>query len=176
MDVVIEGRAWFNGRLEQCCVGIKDGRIAAVKRTLDGEKVYRYDDKIILPGAIDPHVHLRDPGFTHKEDFATGTLAAACGGVTCVFDMPNTQPATVTLDALREKRHIAERKACVDFGLFAGVSPNNELGAMAREAIGLKMFMGSSTQSILVSEDEGILRGLEEAKRLGQGAQRARRG
>ncbi|OPY31317.1 MAG: dihydroorotase [Methanomassiliicoccales archaeon PtaU1.Bin124] len=168
MDVVIEGRAWFNGRLEQCCIGIKDGKIAAVKRTLNGEKVYHYQDKIILPGAIDPHVHLREPGFTHKEDFATGTLAAACGGVTCVFDMPNTQPATITLDALREKREIARRKACIDFGLFAGVTPDNDLGAMAKEAVGLKMFMGSSTQSILVYEDAGILRALKEAERLGK--------
>jgi len=166
MDIVIEGRAWFNGRLEQCCVGIKDGRIAAIKRTLDGEKVYHFNDKVILPGCIDPHVHFREPGATHKEDFGTGTLAAACGGVTCVFDMPNTSPATITLDALREKREMARRKACVDFGLFGGVTPNNELGVMAREAVGLKMFMGSSTASILVSDDDGILRALNEAARL----------
>jgi len=168
MDAVVEGRAWFKGRLEQCCIGIEDGKIAAVKRTLSGDRTYHYEDMIILPGAIDPHVHFRDPGFTGKEDFSTGSTSAAFGGVTCVFDMPNTKPATITLDELREKRAIATRKSWVDFGLFAGVTPSNEIGAMAREAIGLKMFMGSSTQSILVTEDKDIKRAIEVAKDKGK--------
>jgi dihydroorotase len=168
MDAVIEGRAWFNGRLEQCCIGIKDGKIVAVKRNLSGERTFHYADLIILPGAIDPHVHFRDPGFKDKEDFSTGSLSAAFGGVTCAFDMPNTRPATITLDELRVKSSIASRKSWIDFGLFAGVTPNNDVGAMAREAIGLKMFMGSSTQSILVTEDKDITRALEIAKEKGK--------
>jgi dihydroorotase len=158
MDTVIEGRVWYNDHLEQCCIGIKDGRIAAIKKTLRGERTYDFNDKIILPGAIDAHVHFRDPGHPNKEDFGTGSLAAACGGVTCVFDMPNTNPATTTLDLLREKKDIASRRSYVDFGLFAGISPHNDMKAMAREAIGFKMFMGSSTQSILVTEDADLKR------------------
>ncbi|MFA5312586.1 MAG: dihydroorotase, partial [Methanomassiliicoccales archaeon] len=164
MDTVIEGRAWFNGRLEQCCIGIKDGRIAAIKRDLSGERTFHYEDRIILPGAIDPHVHFRDPGLKDKEDFTSGSMSAAFGGVTCAFDMPNTKPATITLDDLREKKAMASRRSWIDFGLFAGVTPSNDVGAMAREAIGLKMFMGSSTQSILVTEDKDITRAMEIAK------------
>ncbi|QLH75232.1 MAG: dihydroorotase [Methanomassiliicoccales archaeon] len=168
MDIVLEGRAWFKGRLEQCCIGIEDGKVAAVKRSLDGDRKYHYGDMVILPGAIDAHVHFREPGFTDKEDFSTGSISAAFGGVTCAFDMPNTRPATVTLDVLREKRSMASRRSWIDFGLFAGVTPNNDMGSMAKEAIGYKMFMGSSTQSILVTKDEDIKRALEVAKEKGK--------
>ncbi|HSV42607.1 MAG TPA: amidohydrolase family protein, partial [Methanomassiliicoccales archaeon] len=156
MDVVIEGRALFNGRLEQCCIGINDGKVAAVKRALKGERHFDFGDKILLPGGIDPHVHFRDPGMTQKEDFSSGSLAALYGGVTCAFDMPNTLPATVTLDALREKHSIASRRSYIDFGLFAGVTPTSDIKSIAAEAVGFKMFMGSSTASALVTEDADL--------------------
>lgn len=168
MDTVIEGRAWYNDRLEQCCIGIKNGKIVAIKKTLRGEKHYDFNDKIILPGAIDAHVHFRDPGYPNKENFGTGSLAAACGGVTCVFDMPNTNPATTTIDLLREKKDIAARRSYVDFGLFAAVSTHNDIRSMVREAIGFKMFMGSSTQSILVSEDADLKRILADIGESGK--------
>jgi dihydroorotase len=72
----------------------------------------------VLPGAIDVHVHFRDPGYPHKEDFASGTAAAAFGGVTTVFDMPNTVPPTGTREVLAAKHEIAAAKAHVDFGLY----------------------------------------------------------
>jgi len=83
---------------------------------------------LVLPGMVDMHVHLRDPGFPEREDFESGTRAAAAGGVTTVLDMPNTVPATVTLEAFQEKLGIAQRKSHVDFGFIGGageVPPEN---------------------------------------------------
>lgn len=150
MDVVVEGNCYVAGKLERCCVGIENGRISKIAKVLDGDKVYHFDGKLILPGAIDAHVHFRDPGMTSKEDFASGSLAAACGGTTCVFDMPNTKPATTTLSALREKRKIAGSKSLVDFGLFAGVRPGMDVASLANEAIGFKLYMASTTGELLV--------------------------
>lgn len=98
----------------------------------------------VLPGGIDPHVHFRDPGMTYKEDFASGTAAAAAGGVTTVFDMPNTKPAVLTSEVFAAKRAIAERKAVVDFGLIAAADPSNLAaiaGLAAAGAIAFKIFM-----------------------------------
>ena len=70
MDVVVKGRCYIDGRLSERCIGIVDGRISAISGDLDGERVYNYGNKLILPSAIDAHVHMRDPGATHKEDFS----------------------------------------------------------------------------------------------------------
>src|SRR5437588_7865704 len=103
-------------------VAIKDGKILAVgaadampaaKETVDITGMH------VLPGAIDVHVHFRDPGYPHKEDFASGTIAAAFGGVTTVFDMPNTIPPVGTPELLAAKHTMAAEKAHVDFGLYA---------------------------------------------------------
>jgi len=100
---VLEGRAFFRGALEPLAVGIEEGRIARIAKTLTGEERTDYGDRLILPGAVDLHVHFRDPGATHKEDFGSGTAAAAIGGVTTVLDMPNTAPAVTTPRLYREK-------------------------------------------------------------------------
>ena len=102
-------------------IAIKDGVVVSVgadetmppaNETLDAKGLH------VLPGAIDDHVHFRDPGYPHKEDFASGTAAAAFGGVTTVFDMPNTIPATGTPNILADKHRMAAEKAHVDFGLY----------------------------------------------------------
>ena len=168
MDLIIEGRALVNGRLEQCCIGVDGGRIVAIKKDLRGAKRLDLQDRIILPGAIDPHVHMREPGSTHKEDFRTGSLSAAFGGVTCVLDMPNTVPPTTDLNRLREKRATANAKAWVDFGLFGGLGPKSAVLDMAAEVVGFKLFMGSTTQSHLVTESDDLERLARLVKRAGK--------
>src|SRR5207249_5161990 len=80
---VISGRVWYRGRLDPLSVGIdEDGKIAAVRKTLRADESIDHGDALILPGAVDLHVHMREPGLTHKEDFASGTRSAAIGGVT----------------------------------------------------------------------------------------------
>lgn len=104
--------------------------------------------KFVLPGLIDVHVHFRDPGLIHKEDFRTGTLAAACGGVTTVFDMPNTLPPVATADVLRAKADGVRGRAHVDYGFYGLVDEHNgdELRALVDAgAIGFKLFLGPTT-------------------------------
>ena len=162
MDVVIEGNCYLEGRFERCCVGITEGRIARIAKIIEGDKVYRFENKLILPAAIDAHVHFREPGMTHKEDFASGSLAAIHGGVTCVFDMPNTRPQTTTKDALHEKRDFATSKSFVDFGLFAGVVKGIDVGALAKESIGFKLYMGGTTGDMLVPSLDAVKSELAE--------------
>ncbi len=131
---------------------IEDGRIAEIG-DVSGAKADEFDCKgrWIWPGAVDAHVHFRDPGFPHKETFATGSAAAVSGGVTTVFDMPNTMPTTTTLERLEEKRGIAGEKSHCNWGLFFGATTENLEQARAVENVaGLKIFMGCSTGDLLV--------------------------
>ncbi|MCB0064960.1 MAG: amidohydrolase family protein [Caldilineaceae bacterium] len=109
---------------------------------------------IRLPGLIDAHVHLREPGYTHKEDFFSGTVAALAGGVTTVLDMPNTQPPTATPERLREKVALAQAKAVCDVGLFVGAT-STELDAylpVAQAACGLKIYVSETFGSLRIDE------------------------
>ena len=109
-------------------IAVDNGKIFEIKKTAHTPKAEETIDlkgKIVLPGAIDPHVHFRDPGKTHKEDFYTGTLSAAFGGVTTVLDMPNNNPVIDSNAALELKRKEIKKKAVVDYGLYAEVHDKN---------------------------------------------------
>ena len=111
-----------------------------------------------LPGLIDAHVHLREPGYTHKEDFYTGTAAALAGGVTAVLDMPNTSPPTDTPERFAEKAALAASKAVCDVGLFVGAT-TDKLDAylpIAQRACGLKIYVSETFGSLRI-EDLGLL-------------------
>jgi len=99
-----------------------------------------------LPGLIDVHVHLRDPGDTHKEDFHTGTEAALAGGVVAVLDMPNNSPPTTDGETLRRKAEIASQKAVCDFGFYLGATDDNaaRCAELSRQVAGLKIYMGQT--------------------------------
>lgn len=115
----------------------------------------------LLPGVIDEHVHFRDPGLTHKADFESESRAAAAGGVTTIFDMPNVVPQTTTLNALREKFELAAAKSRVNYSFFFGVTRDNieDIRRLnRREVAGLKVFMGSSTGNMLVDDEETLER------------------
>jgi len=105
----------------EASLAIRDGRILAMgaaEAMPPAHEVFDAAGLHVLPGAIDVHVHFRDPGYAHKEDWETGTASAAFGGVTTVFDMPNTIPATATAAILAEKHAIAASRAHVDYGLY----------------------------------------------------------
>ena len=114
----------------------------------------------VLPGVIDTQVHFREPGMTQKEDLESGSLSAVMGGVTAVFEMPNTNPTTTSADALADKVARAHHRMHCDFAFFIGGTRENtnELAALERlpGCAGVKVFMGSSTGSLLVEDDESV--------------------
>jgi len=151
MNLVIDGKAYVNGCFQNCCIGIKDGKIIEVKKILKGDKHLDFGNKLILPGGVDIHVHFRDPGMTHKEDFSSGSISAAFGGISCVFDMPNTIPQTTTINELTDKINLASKKSFVDFGIYSGVTNNNikDIEALATKCSGFKIYLGTSTNTLL---------------------------
>ncbi|MEW6610387.1 MAG: amidohydrolase family protein [Patescibacteria group bacterium] len=113
---------------------------------------------IRLPGMMDMHVHLREPGLSYKEDWRTGTSAAVAGGVVAVVDMPNTNPPTITADALTEKEHIAHEKAFCDYGFYFGSDGNNigEFNRVYDRVCGLKIYLDETTGSLLIQDEEKL--------------------
>jgi dihydroorotase len=119
----------------------------------DGEELVDCTGLHVMPGFMDAHVHVRDPGLTHKEDLATGSKAAAAGGVTAFLDMPNTNPPVVSIEVLNEKRAIANEKSMVNFGFFALGCVENKTNLEQFDNIpGVKVFLASSTGNYLTDD------------------------
>ena len=143
-------------------VGVRGGRIVALGQlgadsageTIDCTGLH------ILPGVIDTQVHFREPGLTHKEDLESGSLSAVMGGVTGVFEMPNTNPLTTTRETFEDKIARGTRRMHCDFAFYVGGTHDNvrDLPELERlpGAAGVKVFMGSSTGSLLVPDDDGV--------------------
>ncbi len=152
-------------------VGVRGGRIAALGKLETDAAAEAVDVRglHVLPGAIDTQVHFREPGLEHKEDLASGTAAAALGGIVAVFEMPNTTPSTLTASDLQDKLRRAEGRAWVDHAFFMGVAAENaeHLAELELEpgCCGAKVFMGSSTGSLLVDDDETLLQAMHSGRR-----------
>ena len=157
-ELVLEGKTFFNQSFQQCCIGIDQGKITEIKKILKGDIHHHFSKEILLPAGIDVHVHFRDPGMTHKESFSSGSIAAAFGGISCVFDMPNTHPATITIKSISEKKRIASQKSIVDFGLYSGItekilSKNDDFSTIASMSHGFKIFLGETTNSLTLPSE-----------------------
>jgi dihydroorotase len=145
--VVRGGRIVDGNGLSARTVAVRDGSIAALLSPMEAVKaknVIDVDGCIVLPGLVDAHVHFRDPGLTHKEDFDSGSRAAAAGGVTTVMVMPTDKPFTQTADQFAEKRALAEGRSHVDFALQALLGPDfaNVAALAAQGAVSFEIFMG----------------------------------
>lgn len=145
-ELVISGRIFYKGKLTQGTIGISDGKIVAVGKNLKGIENIDFGDKIILPGFTDMHVHFREPGMEHKENFETGSIAGLRGGITTYFDMPNTKPATDNYARIERKIELAKSRSYSDFGLYAlltdGTTREN-----VKNADAYKIFMSTSTET-----------------------------
>ncbi len=171
-DLLIQGgiAATPNG-IAEADVGIIGGRIAAIG-ALGGARAAEVFDARglhVLPGVIDTQVHFREPGNAHKEDLESGSRAAALGGVTAVFEMPNTAPPTTTRAAIEDKLARAKNRMHCDYAFYAGATPVN-VGALAElermpGVCGVKAFLGSSTGTLLLSEEADILAALKSSRR-----------
>jgi dihydroorotase len=152
-------------------VRINDGLISEIGHDLEakeGEEVINAAGKFILPGAIDVHVHMRDLGASHKEDYKTGTTAAIHGGVTTVFEMPNSNPPTIDQESLELKLKAVDERAICDMKVYVGATPDNldilpELTKHPRVA-GIKAYLGSSTGNLLFDNKDLWDRLLSENK------------
>ena len=152
-------------------IGVIDGRIAEIGDLGAASAGERIDATglHILPGVIDSQVHVREPGLEHKEDLETGSRAAVMGGVTTVFEMPNTNPQTTTPEALADKVRRGTGRMHCDFAFWVGGTHENAADVPELErlpgAAGIKVFMGSSTGSLLVADDAGVEAILKRTRR-----------
>src|SRR6478752_4233851 len=143
-------------------IGVTKGRIAAIGGLGQASAGETIDCKglHILPGVIDTQVHFREPGLTQKEDLESGSRSAVMGGVTAVFEMPNTNPPTISAEALADKVKRGHHRMHCDFAFFMGGTRENTRDLPELERLpgcaGVKVFVGSSTGSLLVEDDEGV--------------------
>ena len=198
VDMVIRnGRIYTPQGFYDGDIIVEDGKIQSITKSslsIQAETVLDARGSLVLPGMIDMHVHFRDPGFPDSEDFQSGTSAAAAGGVTTVADMPNTVPSVTSVEVLREKVEIADRKALIDFALIAGageLSADMLVSLAKGGVVGYKTFMIARFKELAASdgqmldnfetiaemglpcmihaENEDIVsRGIEKAKALGR--------
>jgi dihydroorotase len=155
--IINEGKA-FKGS-----ISIKDTLIDKIYQNNeilpDADKMVDAEGKFLIPGVIDDQVHFREPGLTHKADIHTESGAAIAGGVTSFMEMPNTNPQTVTIEALSKKFEIAEKDSLANYSFYMGATNNNMdelLKVDPRSVCGIKVFMGSSTGNMLVDKKEAL--------------------
>lgn len=163
--MIIDGEEQFKDIL------VENGKIVSIEDDLSGvsfDEIIDAAGNYVISGIIDPHVHMRDPGMTHKEDFTTGSMACAKGGITTFFDMPNTVPNTITEEALLEKKRLHEGNSYVDYGFWFGGSKadnHEEVKKVQDKVIATKVFMNVSTGNMLV-EDEKVLEDIFKNSKL----------
>ena len=169
--VVAGGTVATPSGLVQTDIAVRDGRVAALGdlARADSDLVFEAEGLHVLPGVIDTHIHSREPGLEQKEDLGTATAAAALGGVTAVFDMPNTKPPIVDTDSFAAKWRAAKGRLWVDAAFYVGATPANvnELPELERlpGCAGVKIFMGSSTGNLLIDDDATLGRVLAQGMR-----------
>ena len=135
----------------------------------ENARIIDIEGKLVMPGIIDVHTHMREPGITYKEDFATGSRACAKAGVTTFYDMPNTIPATTTLENLLEKKKLAREKSIVHFGFHFGGSKHDNVEEIKKvlssgEANTIKIFMNVTTGEMLIEDDEILKKVFKNSK------------
>ncbi len=135
-------------------VYVADGKIVEAFPKTEADRVIDASGKFLLPGVIDVHVHFREPGASHKEDWEHASRAALMGGVTTVLDMPNTDPPTINQKALDEKKALVKGRSYVNYGFYAGATQDLKSLQAMTGMVAVKLYMGSSTGGLLLEEPE----------------------
>jgi dihydroorotase len=161
-SVLVNAKAYINKTIVDCSIAVNNKKITKIGKETNMPKAdtkINLKNLLTLPGLIDTHVHLRDEGKAYKEDFYSGTAAAAAGGITTVLDMPNNQPVTMSAETLRNRIKTAEKKILVSVGFFSEFpKTTKEIERIAEEgAIGFKLFMADQIGSLNIDDDQAIL-------------------
>lgn len=162
IKIIKNGKTVNEGKIQNCDIVIENDKIAAIEncaKSNKAEEIIDAKDCYIFPGVIDTHVHFREPGMTDVADIFCESRAAAAGGVTSFFDMPNNTPSTTSLEAINAKRKIAKKNCAVNYSFYLGATTNNinEITSLdPRTVCGVKVFMGSSTGNMLVDDQNSL--------------------
>ena len=163
LDLIIKkGQCYINKKLEKVDLGITNGKISDIGEHINKGSKHSYDatNQIVLPGLMDTQVHFREPGSTNAEDLHSGSRAAIVGGITGVFEMPNTNPPTTNKFEFQNKLNIAKNRMYCNYAFYFGASPNNqdEISKIKNleGCCGVKLFAGSSTGTLLVHKEDDI--------------------
>jgi dihydroorotase len=160
-SVLTNAKAYLNKEIVDCSIAIENGKIFKIGKEAqmpNADEKINLKNLLVLPGLIDVHVHLRDEGKAYKEDFYTGTAAAAAGGMTTVLDMPNNDPVTMSTETLKNRMRIAKRRVLVNVGFYSEFP--TDVGAVtdivAGGAVGFKLFMARQVGGLNIDDDEAL--------------------
>ena len=169
--IIKNGSCYINGKLEKTDIALAGNKIKKIgKIELNSSKVFDATEKLVLPGIIDTQVHFREPGSTDREDLESGSRAAVLGGITSVFEMPNTNPPTSNLVEFEKKLNLAKDRMHCNYAFYFGATPENvnQLSKLKnlKGCCGVKLFTGSSTGKLLVSREEDIEKVISNSDRV----------
>jgi len=169
--IIKNGSCYIDGKLTKTDIGLSGNKIKKIgKIELNSSKVYDATDKVVLPGIIDTQVHFREPGSTDAEDLESGSRAAVLGGVTALFEMPNTNPPTSNLVEFDKKLQAAKNRMHSNYAFYFGATPENtnQLAQLkdVEGCCGVKLFAGSSTGNLLVDKEADIEKVISSSDRI----------
>ncbi len=169
--IIKNGSCYIDGKLTKTDIGLSGNKIKKIgKIELNSAKVYDATDKVVLPGIIDTQVHFREPGSTDAEDLESGSRAAILGGVTSLFEMPNTNPPTSSLVEFDKKLQAAKNRMHSNYAFYFGATPDNtdQLAKLKdlEGCCGVKLFAGSSTGNLLVDKESDIEKVISKSDRI----------
>jgi dihydroorotase (multifunctional complex type) len=170
-SVFTNAKAYLNGQIVDCSIAIEEGKIFKIGKETqmpNADEKTNLQNLLVLPGLIDEHVHLRDEGKAYKEDFTSGTAAAAAGGFTTALDMPNNDPVTMSAETLRSRMIVAQRKILVNVGFYSEFPKKlPEIPEIVVEgAIGFKLFLGCQVGGLNIDNDQALHEAFKEAAKL----------
>jgi dihydroorotase len=165
--VLTNAKAYLRKEIIDCCIAIENGEITKIGKVTNMPKSDEHADLgnlLVLPGLIDCHVHLRDEGKAYKEDFFSGTAAAAAGGITTVLDMPNNDPVTMSAETLKNRMRVAEKKTLVNVGFYSEFprNPKEIKGIVDQGAVAFKIFMANQIGGANLDDDQDLKEALKE--------------
>ena len=173
LDLIIKnGTCFIDGKLQKKVIGITNGKITHIDNSINDSSKETFDAEnlIVLPGCIDTQVHFREPGSTDAEDLNSGSKAAIVGGITGVFEMPNTNPPTSNKKEFQNKLNLAKNRMYCNYAFYFGATPSNQSDLSDLKNLegccGVKLFAGSSTGNLLVDKEEDIEKVFESTSKI----------